>query len=66
MIGDEENSFSSESSEVLIDEEEHLDILPLYSTVPGVDWSSHSSHWVLRKVDEIKNLHRISCEGYED
>lgn len=51
MIGSEEGEvdpLSGDSEELLLtDEEDDPEVLPLCSIVPRVDWSSHSSKWVL-------------------
>lgn len=51
MIGSEEGEvdpLSGDSEELLLtDEKDDPKVLPRCSIVPGVDWSSHSSKWVL-------------------
>lgn len=46
-----------------VDEEDPKNLLPLCSFNPGSDWSSNSSDWVLRKVEELRSLVGLSCDG---
>lgn len=63
----DEDSTSGESGGLpILEGEDDTNILPLSSFNRGADWSFNSSDWVLRKVDEIRSLVGISCEGYEE